>query len=92
LANTLKIKNKGGYTAKATLTYSLNKRDYIDTRTILSAQSYKFQYNKDSINIIIRVEASAYKGYVFAELVKDQVVCYDIYGALPNPKYTRVNC
>ena len=90
--NKLKIKNKGGYTAKATLTYTLNKRDFIDTHNLLSAQSYTFQYNKDSTNIIIKVEASAYKGYVLAEIVKDQVVCYDVYGALPKPKYTRVNC
>ena len=90
---TIRIKNKGGFSAKATLIYSWNNRDFVDdNHSILLGQTYTFTYKKDATNVLIKVNAVSFNKIVFTELIRDLAVCYDLYGILPNPKYTRVNC
>ena len=93
LKGELVIKNRGGYTATVQLTYTFNGKTQTISRKITGlGGSSTFQYERPATNVTVTVGAIAYSKSIFTDQIKTSPQCYDVYGTLPFPKYTPMNC
>ena len=52
----------------------------------------KFQYDRLAKNVIVTVGAVAFGKDIFAEEITSSPKCFDVYGMLPSPRHTVVDC
>jgi hypothetical protein len=87
------VKSRGGFTAVATLNYTVNGRQQVLKRNINGlGGSYTFEYDRPASDVSITVGAVGYSKDIFTDIIKTTPQCYDLYGALPSPKYTAIDC
>lgn len=92
MSGTVRLKNKGGYTAVATLRYRYLGKDKIAKKNILGGQTYTFTYDLPATNVQLVVDALAGPRSVINSKITSLRQCFDVYGLLPNAKSSPIDC
>lgn len=87
----VKIKNKGGYIAKAVISYVSNGVSQSQSKSISNPNSHTFILPYTAQNIVFTVHAVAGK-QVLSLPISSELECYHVWGTTLTTRYSQMAC